>query len=148
MQKGREKTPAGRIRQRRAGNRRNELEKTMQRTWTKVGEEIYTHTLEDGEERADRGRIERAIEAIQWREIPKVGTLEAPFMPGEGIKAAVKQLRIPKVSHVAWTNRLAPYGFYGIRGHYKNGQAEIFIVDTGCELVPVCSDFVSEGVQS
>lgn len=101
----------------------------MQRTWTQVGK---AH---------NRATVERAITSIEWLEIPKGGTLEAPMMPGEGIKAAIQQLRIPKVSHVAWSSELAPYGFYAIRGHYANGDAEVYIVDMGTHLVPVCSDF-------
>lgn len=97
------------------------------RTWTKVGE------------KHNRATVERAIENIEWRELR--GTIEVPMMQGEGIKAAIRELRIPRVSHVAWSNELAPYGFYAIRGHYANGDAEVYIVDRGSDLIPVCSDF-------
>jgi hypothetical protein len=105
----------------------------MARNWTKVG--------------ADHSRtaVERAILTLEWREIPKEGTLEAPMGPGEGIKAAIRELKIPRVSHVAWSNQMAPYGFYGIRGHYPNGDAEVYIVDEGTHLSPVCSDFHPKG---
>lgn len=121
----------------------------MKRTWTKVGTEVAGNELEDGAS-LDRATVMLAIDNLEWRAIPKGGTLEAPFMPGEGIKAAIKELRIPKVSHVAWSHELAPYGFYGIRGHYTNGDAEVYIVDLGTHLVPVCSDFHehAEAVQS
>jgi hypothetical protein len=113
----------------------------MQRTWTRVGAELAGKRLEDSARSIDKPAVLRAIQSIEWREIPKEGRMEAPMMQGEGIKSAIQSLRIPKVSHVAWSNELAPYGFYGIRGHYKDGQAEVYIVHTGCELVPMCSDF-------
>jgi hypothetical protein len=110
------------------------------RTWTKVGTEVVGAPLDEGCI-IDRSAVVRAIGSLEWQEIPKGGKLEAPAMPGLGISAAIKQLRIPKVSHVAWSSELAPYGFYGIRGHYKNGDAEIFIVDMGTHLTPVCTEF-------
>lgn len=113
----------------------------MKRTWTTVGTQIVGAELEDRESVIDKDTVEQAIGTVNWREIPKDGHLEAPMMPGEGIKAAIQTLRIPKVSHVAWSNELAPYGFYGVRGHYKNGQAEVYMVDTGTSIIPVCSDF-------
>jgi hypothetical protein len=109
----------------------------MNRTWTETGKK----------EGFDRARVEAAIESINWREIPKGRSVEAPMMPGEGIKAAIQQLRIPKVSHIAWSSELAPYGFYGIRGHYSNGDAEIYIADMGTHLTPLCSDFHSKESQ-
>jgi len=106
--------------------------------------------LEEGHEdgaNLSRAAVERAIRTIEWREIPKGGSLEAPAMPGLGIKAAIQELRIPKVSHIAWSNQLAPYGFYGIRGHYSNGDAEVYIIDAGDHLTPVCSDFTPKAVE-
>lgn len=120
-----------------------ERSKTV-RTWTKVGQEIVGRELEGWEEcgvTMTQERVARAIEDIEWREIPKGGTLEAPAMPGMGIQETIKQLRIPKVSHIAWLNQLAPYGLYGVRGHYKNGDAEVYVVDLGTHIVPVCTDF-------
>ena len=103
----------------------------MNRTWTQTG----------NKEGFDRARVEAAIRLLNWQEIPKGGSLEMPMLPGEGIKAAIQQLRIPKVSHVAVSSELAPYGLYGIRGNYSNGQAEIYIADMGTHLTPLCSDF-------
>lgn len=110
------------------------------RTWTKVGERLIGTALDEGVI-FDRAAIVRAIRSLEWQEIPKGGTLSAPAMQGLNISAAIKDLKIPKVSHVAWTNELAPYGFYGIRGHYANGDAEIYIMDSGTVLTPVCTDF-------
>ncbi len=110
---------------------------TVKRTWTKVGEEFTG-------EHAKREQIAGAIERMEWQEIPKGGSLTLGMMPGEGIKAAIRELHIPKVSHVAVSNELAPYGLYGIRGHYKNGDANVFIVDRGSDMLPVCSDFTAK----
>jgi hypothetical protein len=112
----------------------------MRRTWTKVGEELVGSSMDDSTVLA-RGIVERAIANLEWLEIPKDGKLELPAMPALGISAAIEDLKIPKVSHVATSPDLAPYGFYGIRGHYSNGDAEIFLVDSGSKMTVICSDF-------
>lgn len=65
------------------------------------------------------------------------------FMPGEGIKAFIREFRIPKVSAFAISNELAPYGLYGVRASYKNADVDLFVVDEGSVLVPVCQ-YVTE----
>jgi hypothetical protein len=103
----------------------------MKRTWTEVGKE-YTEKRQE--------EIALYIQEIQWHELPHT----TGMMAGEGIKHCIKELRIPKVTHIAISNEMAPYGLYGIRGHYKNGMAEIYIVDSGCDCTPICSDFYEE----
>lgn len=98
--------------------------------WTKIGIE-YTETPEQ------KKRIEGAISRAEWLDL-KDG-LSVGLMPGMGIKGAIKEFRIPKVSHVAILHDLAPYGLYGIRGHYKNGEVDIFFVDEGTSIVPIGS---------
>jgi hypothetical protein len=114
------------------------------RNWTIVGQQDLNGRNTDGAEPITRSRIESAIASITWQEIPKHGSISLPAMQGEGIKAAIREFRIPKVSHIAYSNDLAPYGLLAIRGHYANGTAEIFIADLGTHLVPVCSDFTSK----
>jgi hypothetical protein len=99
------------------------------RNWTTVGDGVVS-----------RERIERAIASLEWQAIP----VELGAGQGLGIKHAIRELRIPKVSHVATTNMLAPFCFYGIRGHYTNGDADVFIIDRGSDLIPVCSDFTEK----
>jgi len=83
-------------------------------------------------------KLARTIKGLEWLEMPKAGeSLSLPMMPGEGIKAMIKEFRIPKVSHIAISHEMAPYGFYGIRGHYKNADVDIFVIDEGTLLVPV-----------
>lgn len=110
------------------------------RTWTKVGERLIGVSLDEGVI-FDRAAVVRAINSLEWCEIPRGGSISAPAMQGLNISAAIKDLKIPRVSHVAWSHELAPYGFYGIRGHYANGDAEIYIMDSGTVLTPVCTDF-------
>ncbi len=103
----------------------------VQRNWTEVGRE---HT--DG----NREFIGEFFDRMQWQELG-TGGIEAPMMPGEGIKSMIRELRIPKVSRVAWSNDMAPYGLYGVEGNYTNGQARVYAVDEGSRLVVLCSDF-------
>ena len=120
---------------------------TKVRTWTTVGEDVMGKTLEGGA-KLSRKRVEAAIEAMDWQ-APKpaadgAGVWTLAMMPGEGIKTVIKEFRIPRVYELAVSNELAPYGLYGIKGRYKNGAAEIFVVDLGAELTPICSDFTEE----
>jgi len=90
-----------------------------------------------------KAMIQKAAAKMDWLEMPKGGeTLSLPMMPGEGIKAAIKEYRIPKVSHVAISNQLAPYGFYGIRGHYIGAVVDIFLIDTGTSIAALCAHVV------
>lgn len=100
----------------------------MKRTFTEVGKE---HS--EGKEAELAGMFDR----LDWQAIP----CEMAAMPGMGIKEVIKQLHIPKVSHVASSHELAPYGLMGIKAHYKNGDATIYIVDEGTNCTILASDF-------
>ena len=105
-------------------------------------EEIYyTQTGSDyNKTESQKKRLAEIIDRLDWLEMPKHGeSLSLPMMPGEGIKAMIKEFGIPKVSHMAISHDMAPYGFYGIRGHYKNADVDIFVIDEGSILVPVCN---------
>jgi hypothetical protein len=119
------------------------MEPIVERTITNVGAR-YTA--------GDRlAQVEEQIEALEWHELPDDGALSAPFMPGEAIKAAIAQLRLPKVSRIAWNGALAFHddpeqdgeypGLCGIEANYRNGRARVYIVDNGTEILPVVSDF-------
>ena len=109
----------------------------MQRDWTKVGEQAR---IEHG---IPQAKIEAAIEAMEWQLVP----CQMAMGPGMAIKEAVKSLHIPKVSHVADSRRLAPFGLIGIFGHYTNGDSRIYIIDLGDSIVPVCIDFEPKQAQ-
>lgn len=111
--------------------------------WTQVGEEIFTTpptfegNMPEGGGRYTHEMVEKAIEALDWQEV--TDDLELAAMPGYAIANAIAEYRIPKVSRVAVSSDLAPYGFYGIEGNYTNGRARVYIVDRGTELIPVAS---------
>lgn len=107
----------------------------MNINWTQTGVPIMQ------DEGISQEHVQRVIDSLEWQEIPKAGSLSLPMGPGLAIKAAIKEFQMPKVSHVAVANDLAPYGFYGIRAHYSNGDADVFVLDLGTELVTLRSDF-------
>lgn len=104
----------------------------MERTYTNVGKSEATPE-----------QIDRAIETLEWIE-PKG---KQPMAQGMAISEVIVECRIPKVSHIAihgmiYRSELQnPYGFYGIKAQYKNGKASIYIMDTGCEVIIMASDF-------
>ncbi len=100
----------------------------MMRTWTEIGKE-YTKDNEKA--------IEGMIDRLKWQELP----CETSFMAGEGIKEAIKQFKIPNVSHIAESSEMAPYGLYGIKAHYQDGDGVVYLVDDGLGLTPIASDF-------
>ena len=100
----------------------------MERTWTEVGKE---HTKNKQEE------VAAMIDRLEWQSIP----CTMPMGPGEGLKSVIKELRIPKVSHVAFSHEMAPYGLMGVKAHYKNGDANVYMVDEGSNIVIIASDF-------
>lgn len=100
----------------------------MTRTWTEVGK---NHT--DNKQ----GKIGAMLDRLEWHSLPY--TMGA--MPGMGIKEAIKQLKLPKVSHVSCSHELAPYGLLGVKAHYKNGDVKVYLVDEGIGLVVIATDF-------
>lgn len=110
----------------------------MQRTWTDIGRHEVLDTTLEGGTRITRRTVEAAIDELDWKVPPK----RLPALPGMGIKACIKELRIPKVSQIAISSELAPFGFYGIEGNYTNGRARIYIIDLGTHLVPLASELL------
>lgn len=106
----------------------------MDLSWTTVGEAAIGLPLEDRTP-ITREVILTAIAGLEWRDA--AGSL--PAVPGLAIKGCIEELRIPKVSRVAISHDLAPFGLYGIEGHYTNGTAHVFVVDLGSHLLPVAS---------
>jgi len=105
---------------------------TMKRNWTQTGRD---HNGTDEQKALLGGMFDR----LEWQEL--YPGMELPMMPGEAIKATIVELRLPKVSHVALSNEMAPYGLIAARAHYKNGTANVYLVDEGSQLVVLCSDF-------
>jgi hypothetical protein len=104
----------------------------MERTWTQIGKQHNTGSA--------RGHLEALISKMQWT--PAAEHRQEGMMPAMGISEAIKQLRLPKVTDYAITGSDIPcFGLYGIRCHYKNGMAQVYVMDLGSELIPVASDF-------
>ena len=97
----------------------------MQYDFMKVGREICT----------DQDHIKRLYHALEWIECAKGITM--PAGQGFAINQVIQDMKIPKVSHVSIHGTIDNLGFYGIRGHYKNGTVDICIADTGVEIIPV-----------
>jgi hypothetical protein len=113
----------------------------MERTWLEVGKN-YTSGK-------DRDRVEAAIEALQWH--PPTG--EGPMSPVLTLESVVTELRLPKVSAIAWGGGDANVLTYpdgpetatdtvlGVESNYSNGRARLYVLDTGVAAVPLASDF-------
>lgn len=116
---------------------------TAQRTWTNIGARFEPQ----------RAAIEREIVGLTWK--PPAG--KHPMMPGLGIQECIQQLRLPRVTAIAYDGAFtapdpscpaesAHYAVYGIEANYSNGTAHVYVVDTGTELLPVCSELVEERI--
>lgn len=77
---------------------------------------------------------------MQWQDIP----VSVGAMPGLAIKEAIRVLNLPKAYQIAVSHDMAPYGLYGIRCRYKEGPAEVFVVDDGCECSPVAHRLIPD----
>lgn len=115
----------------------------MRRDWMKVG---AAHTAEEL-----RPAIEAAIEGLTWHEMP-VET--APMSQGLMLREVLRQLDLPKVSRVAWDGvvvqpdpadrrQLATYGLLGIEANYRDGRAQLYVLDCGGVALPLCADFTA-----
>lgn len=111
----------------------------MQRIWTDIGAR-YTQAaeleLDRGSVKNPRAVIEQAIEAMRWTPWPT----ELPMFSGTAIRAAIQRLELRGPSRVGISQELAPYALYGIETHIGTGNAVVYLLDTGSDLVPVAWD--------
>ena len=108
------------------------LDALLQRDWMQVG---IDHNGTDEQKTRLAGMFDR----LEWQEIGDGLTMA--MGPGLAIKSAITELRMPKVTDVANSHELAPFGLIGIRAHYKNGRADAYICDEGSRLVVLAVDF-------
>ncbi len=106
--------------------------KTMERTWTTKGYG-YNETPEQKEQLA------AMFDCLVWLEVSDELTMDMGY--AEPINTAINELCIPTVSHVAISNEMAPYGLFGIRGHFSNGWANIYICLEVNNMVVLATDF-------
>lgn len=87
--------------------------------------------------------IARSIEQVEWVDVPtKTGDL--PAMQGLGLRGLIAELKLPKVSAVAYGPLGAgPYDLLAVRAHYSNGTLELFAVDRGGDVIPVVTNFTA-----
>ena len=79
-----------------------------------------------------------AIKAMEWFS-PKGAILG--FTQGYAIKEAIKEFKIPNISSISDNGFFNGLACYGIKGHYENGIAISYFLDTGCALIPICVNF-------
>jgi len=114
-------------------------DKPTRRDWTQIGRAYYEPATAEGiegEGAATREKVAAALDAMDWQPVP----CEVAFMPGEAIKAMVRECRIPRVSHVAISHDLAPCGLVAVFGHYKNADVKVYAVDKGTSTVILAMD--------
>ena len=102
----------------------------MERNYTGVGKS----------EGIDKAVLDQEIDALEWQEFVN-GKSEA-FAPAYVINDAIFNLKIPNVSHYAISKHgIDGMGLVGIRGHYNNGRADIYILDVGVHATVMATDF-------
>ncbi len=101
------------------------------RHWTDIG-------TPNVEALGGQAQISAAIERIVWH---PVGT-PAPFSQGYAIRAAIQEFRMPRVTQWGDTHALAPYGLLGVEALYRNGRVRLYLLDTGSDAVPLCTDLL------
>lgn len=128
---------------------------TTERQWypTAQRELLTRESCPEGHNWTTTDAVETAIAELVWMEVPEdgiLGDMAGGLMGALALKAAVDELRIPKVSRFAvgvlpcWSDHETGelcYGLLGIEGNYKNGQAQIYIADRGSDLLPIGADF-------
>ena len=102
----------------------------MNRHYTEVGQK----------EGINKVVLDKEIDLLTWEEFTPGKPIA--FAPGYVINDAIKNLGIPKVSHYAISNHgIDGMGLIGIRGHYGNGDADIYVLDTGTHATVMAVDF-------
>jgi len=81
--------------------------------------------------------VKENILSAEWEAVEKGKSY--PFSQGMAIDEAIKQFRIPKVTHVSLYGVFSGLGLYGIRAHYKDEEVDIFFVDDGVSITPIAS---------
>lgn len=113
------------------------------RDWMNIGAEFT------GEEHRGRERVEEQIAALTWTDVPQDGSpVSVAFMPGEAIKAAIAELRLPKVQRIAINGYLqwpdgpetAHFSIYGIECLYRDYRVRLYVLDSGTGLTPLAAD--------
>lgn len=106
----------------------------MQINWSNIGKD-YNGT---DQQKAD---IQRAIDRLEWLPIP---VKNLPFSQGKAIAIAIDELRLPNVSHLAYSHDIDKGSFLGIKCNYRAGPVYVYFLDIGTEAVVLRHDVVNE----
>lgn len=93
--------------------------------------------ISEGRTSLTRDEIGSAMDRMEWKPIG-CGHTE-PFMQAQGIKEAIRQLRL-KATHYANSSELAPLGLLAVRSISNEGAQKIYFIDEGDGLVPLAID--------
>lgn len=105
-----------------------------QRTWLETGRQFREPKgVTDDEVTAEIARL------VWHPTTPR--PVDVPAVPGLCIQTMIRELRLPKVSQIAWNGTLRTYGLYGIEANYKIGRARIYVLDRGSDACAVVSDY-------
>ena len=111
------------------------IEKTYigppKRHWSEVGKAEVSDS--------GRPRIEAEIAELEWE--PAAPGLSMPMMQGMSINTAIKNLRLPRVTALAWNGVVGNFALIGIECNYAMGRCRVYILDTGMACIPVAHDF-------
>lgn len=101
--------------------------------WTKVG------VGEADMRMARRPDVEALIGDLRWQ--PYRRGMDVPQRAGEVIAAAVRQLRLPRVTALGIDGSFSsrPY-VYGIEANYRDGPVRIYVGDHGDKIVPLAAE--------
>lgn len=111
----------------------------IQRDWSEAGKQYYTSS--PGKVAPiTREQIEQEIPKMDWKPVPENQRMKMPPNQAIALVTFVKEMKLPKLSDIAISKALAPYGFYAIRTHYNNGQVELYLIDDGLMITILCVD--------
>ena len=107
-------------------------EATLERTW-----------LSNSAKYHDTDRKKAALAGIfasmEWHKRTK--KQKVPMMQAHVINAAIRQLRLPNVSHISYSSvYMGRYSVISIEAHYTEGRSRLYILDRGDETVTLASD--------
>ena len=123
---------------------------TARRDWTQVGREFYDPTAPgwSAEYRLETGRypnralLGRIFDRLDW--IPVNNSTLLSFASSMAIVGFIREFGIPRVSHVAESADLAPFGLIAVRGHYNDNGTTVnaYAVETGTTAIPLAMDVI------
>ena len=123
------------------------------RAWTSTGAQLFDReraTREGHNYATGPDAVTAAIDTLTWHPLPADGTVTAPFSPGKAIKTLITEMRLQRVTALAWNGAVdvrddaehahSLYGLYGIDAVHAGYRVRIYAVDRGTDLLIVAVD--------